>query len=459
MHPVNELFMNSMDAEKALTSLREERNAAYQKYTRASRQGDKDAQAAAEKDLDRLNDEIVEADRKAIEAKRAHILYKERLAAEDAELLKRPSGRIADGYSSTPPVREKGGVNLRFAELFGAPPSLSAEGWERGAGDFFASLAAGLHHPSLRPAASAFNNEATGSEGGFLVPGELVARAFDQAIEAEPVLQRVLIEPMTSNTKTVAGFSSSDHSSTAPYGFSGGWIAEGAEMSVEKALVRAVKLVSKKLALLCQASSEVAADGASFEAQLENAMRTALSWKLADAVFNGTGAGQPLGVLAAPCTVSCSKEVGQAADTFTFENSTAMLARLLPSAQARAAWFMSHTVRPQAMRLSVTVGTGGSYVPLTQVGSQLYLHGLPLFFTEHLPVLGDAGDVLLGDFANYVLGVRSQLTLDKSQHVGFTKDLQTYRALVRADGLPLLDAPFTPKVGSTLGAFVKLEAR
>jgi HK97 family phage major capsid protein len=45
-----------------------------------------------------------------------------------------------------------------------------------------------------------------------------------------------------------------------------------------------------------------------------------IAFRLDDAIINGTGAGQPLGVINAASTVTVSKESGQAADTVVFEN-------------------------------------------------------------------------------------------------------------------------------------------
>ena len=438
-----------VEAKAALSKLLREHSALAEAEKRLFSAEEKLAQA-------KLENAIKEADEEQLR-------FEEQLAAEERRLdaVKRGEGcyPVPGAGPSHPEGTLAAGVGRKFADLFGPPASMLSQGWTS-RGEFFQHLAAGVHHPALVPAA-AFMRESVGSDGGFLVPEELTVAAFDGALEDEPVLRMVTIEPMMSGVKRVAGFASKNHQSSGPFGFSGGWVGEGATIAAEKALVRSLKLEAKKLALLVQASTEVASDGLGFDVQLEGAMRSALGWLLADAVFTGTGAGQPQGVLVGPAKVVQAKEAGpQTADTIVYANIVNMLSRLLPSSMSRAAFFASHTTRPELMKLSVPIGTAGTFIPLVLGADGIYrLLGIPLYFTEHLPVLGDQGDIVLGDFSQYVLGIRSQITLDRSAHVGFSQDLQTYRGIVRADGQSKHDAPFQPKNGSTQAPFVVLEAR
>jgi HK97 family phage major capsid protein len=83
----------------------------------------------------------------------------------------------------------------------------------------------------------------------------------------------------------------------------------------------------------------------------------------------------------------------------------------------------------------------------------------PVIFTEKVPALGDKGDIMLADLSQYAVGLRAEILLEKSAHVGFKDDSTWYRAIVRADGQPTWDQPYTPAYGDTLSPFVVLEAR
>ena len=57
------------------------------------------------------------------------------------------------------------------------------------------------------------------------------------------------------------------------------------------------------------------------------------------------------------------------------------------------------------------------------------------------------------------VGLRKEVSIDRSQHVGFTRDTVYYRGFLRADGRPTWPEAVTPKNGgSTLSPFVTLAA-
>ena len=114
------------------------------------------------------------------------------------------------------------------------------------------------------------------------------------------------------------------------------------------------------------------------------------------------------------------------------------------------------------MLLTVAVSTaGGSFVPaVTQVGGQLSAFGRPLIVSEKLPALGNQGDIGLYDFSAYLIGLRREIALDRSNAPGWHEDQISFRCGLRIDGQPALAAPVTPAGGGdTLSPFVILGAR
>src|SRR5262249_55514492 len=125
-----------------------------------------------------------------------------------------------------------------------------------------------------------------------------------------------------------------------------------------------------------------------------------------------------------------------------------MFARLHPSCFANSIWVANSTTIPQLLQLTITVGSGGSLVPvLTESNGQFRILTRPVVFTEKVPALSSKGDISLVDFSQYVIGLRREMTLDKSIHVGWQNDTSGYRSIVRVDGQGKWAAPFTPKNG------------
>lgn len=376
-----------------------------------------------------------------------------RLAAVEARRERERNVPAPDAARPGGPPR-----SARYADLFGRG-ALNAGGWGS-FNDYLSALDSGRFHPGLVPI-SAVATGGVGADGGFLVPTEYAAGLLDAALEDEIVRSRAEVWPMASDTRKVAGFDSSSAADGTLFGaLTGQWVEQGAEISPQTPQLRFIDLHVRKLAALTEVSNELVADGQNYEQQLGQALVKAISWHLDFAFLRGSGSGQPLGVLNSPVTISVAKESNQAADTITFTNLSTMFSRLHPSCVKNAIFLASPTCIPQLLTLSIAIGTSGAHIPvMSETNGQLTVLTRPIVFTEKLPPLGDSGDILLADFSQYVIGLRQELVLDKSSHAGFTRDTSHYRCIIRADGQPKWSSAYTPRNGSTLSPFVKLDAR
>lgn len=334
---------------------------------------------------------------------------------------------------------------------------LGTDGWGS-AEEFLSAIHSGLGDRRL---VSQLSSETSGSDGGFMVPEQFSAQWLDKSLENEIVRPRAKIEPMESASKKIAGFSNSDNSGSAPFGgFAGEWLAEMGEATDVSPTVRAIELVAKKLGIFTKSSNELIEDGVSFEELLGEAMVAAIGWHMDVAFFTGTGAGQPLGVLNDPAKIEVDKEAGQASDTVVYENLTTMFSRMHPACVNNSAWVAHQSCIPQLTNLSVTIGTGGSHIPaMTESDGTFRILTRPILFTEKLPALGDAGDIILADFSQYSIGMRRGVTLEKSNAVNWQTDETNYRSIIRVDGQGRWAQAFTPLNGSTLSWCVTLAER
>lgn len=327
----------------------------------------------------------------------------------------------------------------------------------RSSGEFFAALLNGGTDLRLTRA----QGELVDSSGGFMVPGQVAARILDGSLEREVVRPRARIVPMQSREIRVPAWDHSDRSGGATHsGITARWESESATLATDTAKLREVKLIARKLAFLAVASSELLEDATAFGTEFERALIEASSFHLDDAFLNGDGAGKPLGVLNSACTIEVAKESGQAASTIVYENLVAMYSRLLPASRQTATWVCSHTALPQLLTLSLPIGTGGSAIRvLNEQNGTFRALGLPLVVSEKLPTVGSAGDILLCDFNQYLIGLRTGVAIVVSPHLLFDKDQVAFRLRIRLDGQPSLDKAQTPKAGNSLSAFVRLAAR
>ena len=331
--------------------------------------------------------------------------------------------------------------------------------------EFVDVIASGRYDPRLtrvseRRTISTFQSEGVPSEGGYLVPQEHAGWLLDKSLESEIIRPRCQVFPMQSASLKAGAWDNSDHSENLYSGWTGQWLSEGGEASREKAKVRMIGLSAKKLAIFCDASREMVQDGISFGDQLQTAMAKAIGWFVDLALIRGTGAGQPLGILNSPSLVTVSKQTNQTGDTINYSNLCDMFSRLAPQCIENSIWLASPTAIPELLQLSHAVGTGGSIVPvLTGSTGNFSLLTRPIVFSEKASALGDAGDIILFDPSQYVVGLRQEISLETSLAPGWSQDLVSFRAIIRMDGQAVWDSEITPRYGDSQSWAVTLEDR
>jgi len=227
-----------------------------------------------------------------------------------------------------------------------------------------------------------------------------------------------------------------------------------------------IELRLKKCAAVCRVSDELLEDSViSLEPLLRDAFSDALAWQLEWVLLNGSGAGQPQGILTAPCLITVAKETGQAATTIVFENIVKMYARLWR--KGTGVWVANHDTFKQLAVMSLAVGTGGVpvYMPANGVSGKPYdtLMGLPIVWSEHCQTLGTLGDIYLCDWTQYLVGqkaVGGGMKVDTSIHLYFLYDQTTFRFVFRVDGQPWWPSAQTPRYSAdTVGPFIALATR
>jgi len=350
----------------------------------------------------------------------------------------------------------------KFKSMFsnGGRSSLSNGGF-KSFNDFLKTVHSGRYDDKL--IGSGIKNSMTEGipvEGGFAVPEEFAAWLLDNSLEAEIVRPRAQVWPMKTETRKIPAWDARNHSSGLYGGLNGVWMAEAGTATRQKGKLRMLTLNAKKLAIFTSASNELLADGLSFESQLGTAMSSTMGFDMDYAFINGNGVGKPLGMLSDPALITVLKEVGQAAGTIIYENLVKMFARVAPQCISKTVWVVNSTAIPQLLTLSISMGTAGSFVPVMSESNGVFtILSRPVVFTEKVPALGAKGDISLVDWSQYAVGLRKEVSLDKSNAPGWTEDETDYRTILRVDGQGTWDGPIIPRNGDPLSWCVTLETR
>jgi len=307
--------------------------------------------------------------------------------------------------------------------------------------------------------------ENTGAAGGFLVFPEHRNELFQIDPLSQIVRQRAFVMPMRARVMQIPVLDQTGVPAAGSSYYGGAiayWTEEAQYKTESQPKFRQMELVAHKLCVYTETSDELLADSAiPLESLLQQLFRSVVVNEEEWTFINGTGAGQPLGIVTANTVAGLGPTIvvaRTAANTINILDIFNMLA----SFQGRSPiWIAHQSTLPQILGLNgpagnpsyVWIGNGRDNQPTT-------LMGYPIFFVENAMPLGTQGDLVLADLSKYVIGDRQMVTIDASQHNRFQYDITSWRAVHRVDGRPWLSAPITYRDGlTTVSPFVILDGQ
>jgi len=300
------------------------------------------------------------------------------------------------------------------------------------------------------------------SRGGFLVPEAYSPNVMSVSAEADPIGAATMKVPMGSPTVNIPARVDKNHSTSVSGGLTVSRRSEAVAASPSRMELERVKLEAAGLFGLTYATEELMTDSPqTLMAIIAAGFNDEFTAKLIDERLNGLGTGgQYLGVLNAPCLVTVAKETGQQADTIEYNNILKMRARCW--GYERAIWLANHDTIPQLALLNQSVGTGGvpMWQPTAREDIPSILFGRPIVFTEFCKTIGDVGDIVLGNWSQFLEGTYQPLQSAESMHVRFVEHERAFKFWTRNAGAPWWRSALTPRNStSTLSPFVTLAAR
>ena len=305
-------------------------------------------------------------------------------------------------------------------------------------------------------------NETNPSDGGFLVQQDFVTELLKRTYETGILASRAKKIPISTNANGMK-INAVDEDSRANGSRWGGvqtyWEGEADELTGSKPKFRQLELSLKKLTGLCYATDELLQDAAALEAVIRQAFAEEFGFKIDDAILDGSGEGEPLGILNSGAIVKVEKEKDQT-DIITVENLIKMWNRLWARSRANAVWYINQELEPYLYTLKL--GDKPVYIPAGGLSEKPYgtLFGRPVIPLEQCNAAGDVGDIILADIGQYLLIDKGGVKAASSIHVRFLYDESVFRFIYRVDGKPIWNKPLSPYKGSaSVSPFVTLAKR
>ena len=314
------------------------------------------------------------------------------------------------------------------------------------------------------------------SEGGFLVPEFLRSQVLTYMTSAV-IRPHAMVMPMSTLRLPVPNLDNPSQASggQALGGLTFSLTEEGAAITASAPSFGRTVLEARKVAALLQdVPNELVDDSAgAFGDFLSRVIAQGYAWQEDDWFFNGSGVGQPQGLINAPCQVTVSRSGG--AGAVVLADIVAMAKALHPVAKQAALtpglthvrWLLSASAFDQLLDLYQVVGTAPTSAAVSpsewlqlgdgdQVGPSLM--GIPASVTDHQPAVGTTGDVILADLSQYLIGDRLTMTVEKSAlGSGFVKSTSNFRVKSRVDGRYWIQSKTTTEASQQVSPVVILQ--
>ena len=307
-------------------------------------------------------------------------------------------------------------------------------------------------------------NEAVASEGGYLVQKDFNDTILEKTYAIGEIASRVTRQAIGPNANGLT-YNSIDESSRANGSRWGGvrayWTAEAAALTGSQPPFAQQTRPLKKRTALFYATEELLMDQTALAGLVERIVPQEIAFKVEDAILDGTGSGQPLGISNSAANVTVAKKSGQTATTIVAENVESMWQRCWGPSRSTAVWLINQDCEQQLMAMA-DANNNAIYLPPLGLSDTPFsrIMNRPVLTSEYCATLGSVGDIRLVDLSQYLLIDKGAVRGDSSMHVRFLYDERAFRWMYRVDGQPMWNSALTPFNGSnTLSPFIDLAVR
>lgn len=303
-----------------------------------------------------------------------------------------------------------------------------------------------------------------GPTGGFAIPPQWRGDMF-RSIEPQDAIVRpraTVIEAGDPPDAPIT-FPALDQSGTAPQNSFGGvqlaWTAEGGQKQQTDAAVTDITLEPHEIAGHIVITDKLLRNWGAADSLLRKLLRGAAAAAEDYAFLRADGVGKPLGVINASATYKVNRAVASHVGYLDLVN---MAARLLMRG-GNPIWSAPQQSLPEFATLKdannnyIWRANDNGNTTNAANGFAGTLLGYPLRWNNRAPALGSLGDIVLADWAYYLIKDGSGPFVAASEHVYFTQNKTVIKIFWNVDGSPWLSAPFQEENGYQVSPFVALD--
>jgi len=299
-------------------------------------------------------------------------------------------------------------------------------------------------------------------EGGYLVPDKYAPRLLQVSPEEAIVRPRAFVIPAGNPPDAAlempyleqAGLTSQEHGDLYG-GIWFGWTAEGATKTNTEIKVGIVEYKPNEWSGYAVLTDKVMRNAKQLEAIVTQKYKDGLIGFEDYHFLQGTGVGQPLGVINSPATITVTRNT---TSTILFEDVTGMIDHFMGG--PKAVWVINKACKSKIIALKDDNGNSiwiqgnlAKNIPDT-------LMGIPIIWTYKVPAVGTKGDIGLYDFSKYIIKDGYGPAFDKSKHVYFLSNRTCLKMFGNVDGKPWLKGSLTADDNSTeISPFVVLSTK
>lgn len=300
----------------------------------------------------------------------------------------------------------------------------------------------------------------TGSKGGFMIPKRLLQQVIPGELPSQDFIRpRAFVVPAGSppdgeiEIPAVNQDPDADGNNRVYSGVEVAWLEEGGAKPETDASLRMISLKPKEVAGYITLTDKLLRNWTAAGEFASRLLRAAIVGAESRAFIQGSGIGQPKGVLSSGALYKVNRTTS---NTVTLADVKTMYSHFSGN-PAGSVWLMNYALF--SYFLSMT-GDGGGATNIIQPGSApgtFTLYGIPVERYDRLPAVGALGDFGLYDFSHYLIKDGSGPFLDTNPYTEWKNNKTLIKAFWNVDGQTWSNKVFKNEQDFELSRFVALD--